>query len=436
MRRVGAPRFAKQQGGYMRNQSGQVTRAGGCAVAVLLAGLAAQPAQAQRILDKLRDRLGPAADVVETVVENREAFQGFSEEEEIQIARENSGQFDGQAVFWDDPMLESYLNGVVQRLAVHAKPRPFKYRIKVVKDPAVNAFTFGAGYLYVNAGLLARMDNEAQVAMVLAHEIAHAAESHVTNGMKANAGITMLGQLAGRAAASSGRIDYEVLQKTYHYSMNAAINGHGRSQESEADELGLDYLFKAGYDPREASSTFEQLLKEHGDPSAMDSFFYSSHPRNQERMERTAEWVKSRYAESLVSGDRVTNSQEFQDVVHEVVVAVGEHDYNEDRMNTAQAMFEKAAADGVPDARPHHYLALVALDTDVGAEGANRAIPYLRAALAVDEKYAAAHKGLGVAFDRLGDRASAADSYERYLALEPRATDAAEIQRYIRRVRE
>ena len=291
-------------------------------MAIGLAGFMAGSVQAQGLLNRLKDRLGSAGDIAETVIENRAAFQGFSDEEELQIATENSTQFEASTALWDDPQLDGYLNGIVQRLAQHANHRPFEYRIKVVNDSAVNAFTFGAGILYVNAGLLARMENEAQVAMVLAHEIAHVAQSHVTNGMKADAGINMLGQLAGQAAANSGRIDGQILEKTYHYSMNASINGHGRSQESEADELGLDYLFKAGYDPREASGTFEQLLKEYGDASKMDAFFYSSHPRNQERMERTAAWVQSKYSQHLGTGAWIVNTNEFQELVHSVVNAM------------------------------------------------------------------------------------------------------------------
>jgi predicted Zn-dependent protease len=288
------------------------------AVLALLLVAFAEPVAAQGILDRVRDRLGPAGDVVETVVENREAFSGFTAEEEIEIATQNSSEFESQVKLIDDPALDIYLDALVQRLASHAAPRPFEYRVKVVDDPNVNAMTFGAGRLYLNAGLLTRMENEAQLAMVVAHEIAHAAESHVTEGMKANAGINMLGQLAGRAAASSGRIDYEVLKHTYNYSMNAAVNGHGRTQESQADELGLDYLVKAGYDPREASKTFEQLLKEHGDPSKVEAFFYSNHPRNEQRMKRTAEWVETKYADQLATQTWIVNEQEYQAAIRNV----------------------------------------------------------------------------------------------------------------------
>jgi beta-barrel assembly-enhancing protease len=321
------------------------------------ATLGAAPVHAQ-LLNRLKEHLGPAAGAVETVVEHRAAFEGFSEQEEIEIARQNAAQFDVKTNFIDDARLDAYLSSIVQRLAAQAAPRPFEYRIKVVGDSSINAFTFGGGFLYVNAGLLARMENEAQVAMVLGHEIAHAAESHVVEGMKADAGINLLGQLAGQAAAASGRIDGEVLAKTYEYSMNAAVNGHGRGQESQADELGIEYMAKAGYDAREASGTFEALLKEYGDESKVDAFFYSNHPRNEERMARADAWAKANAAR-YASAEPIVNTQEFQHATHDIVVAMGKLDYDNKRFESARAMFTKAAADGVDDPEPQRYLGLL-----------------------------------------------------------------------------
>ena len=359
---------------------------------VLVGALITGPVHAQGLLNRLKDRLGPASGAVETVIENRAAFQGFTEEEEIEIARENAAQFDAQAELVDDARLDALLNEIVQRLAAHADPRPFEYRVKVVSDANVNAFTFGGGFLYVNAGLLARMENEAQVAMVLGHEIAHAAESHVTDGMQADAGINLLGQLAGQAAAASGRIDREVLEQTYQYSMSAAINGHGRRQESEADELGLEYMVEAGYDAREASGTFEALLKEYGDASKREAFFYSSHPRNEERMARADEWVEANAAR-LESAQLTVDTNEFQQATHDIVVAVGKLDYENERLESAHAMFTKAVDDGVADPEPHYYL--------------------------------------GLLYERQGNKPAAVEAYRRYLSLEPNAAEAPRIERYI-----
>ena len=324
----------------------------------ITATLGAESVHAQGLLNRLKEKLGPAAGVVETVSENRAAFQGFSEEEEIEIARQNAAQFDAKSSFIDDARLDAYLNGIVQRLAAQAAPRPFEYRVKVVSDASINAFTFGGGFLYVNAGLLARMENEAQVAMVLGHEIAHAAESHVTEGMKADAGINLAGQLAGQAAAASGRINGDVLAKTYEYSINAAINGHGRGQESQADELGIEYMAKAGYDAHEASGTFAALLKEYGDESKVDAFFYSNHPRNEERMARADAWAKANAAR-FASAQPIVNTLEFQQATHAIVVATAKLDYDNKRFDSARAMFAKAAADGVDDPEPGRYLKLL-----------------------------------------------------------------------------
>ena len=149
-----------------------------------------------------------------------------------------------------------------------------------------------------------------------------------------------------------------MLAKTYEYSMNAAVNGHGRGQESEADELGIEYMAKAGYDAREASGTFEALLKEYGDESKVDAFFYSNHPRNEERMARADAWAKANAARFEAS-QSIVNTQEFQRATHEVVVAMGKLDYDNKRFESARAMFTKAAADGVDDPEPGRYLKLL-----------------------------------------------------------------------------
>ena len=106
----------------------------------------------------------------------------FSEEDEERMAQAQAQKFDAQNRMWAEPLLEQYMTGLVQKIVAVARPRPFPYRVRVVSDPGVNAFTFGGGLLYVHAGLIARMENEAQLAMVLAHEIAHVTEGHVVKG--------------------------------------------------------------------------------------------------------------------------------------------------------------------------------------------------------------------------------------------------------------
>lgn len=357
-------------------------------------------------------------------VQGDAGMSGVAAAREEQMAQAYAQQFEAKTPMWNDPLLETYLTEITQRLVAVAKPRPFRYRIRVVRDPSVNAFTPGGGLVYVHAGLLARMENEAQLAMILAHEIAHVTEGHVLKGAQATQGIQLLAQVAAVAGSATGILKGEALQTVYGYVVNAAVNGHGRSQESEADVVGLDYLVKAGYDPREAPRTFERLLREHGDPAPLQHFFYSDHPTNVARIDRTSQLVKTQYADQLANRSVIVNTEEFARRTREVVIAVGRLDYAQKRFNTAAAMFEKALRVAADDPVPSYYLAKITLETSSGPDAVDRAIAHLLHAIRADATYAPAYRELGLAHYRKGDRPKAIAALEHYLALDPRAKDA------------
>jgi beta-barrel assembly-enhancing protease len=352
-----------------------------------------------------------------------------------QMAQASAQQFEAKTPMWNDPLLETYLTEITQRIVAVAKPRPFRYRIRVVRDPSVNAFTPGGGLVYVHAGLLARLENEAQLAMILAHEIAHVTEGHVLKGSQTAHGIQLLAQVAALAGSATGVLKGEALQTVYGYVVHAAVNGHGRSLESEADAVGLDYLIKAGYDPREAPRTFELLLKEYGDPAPIQHFFYNDHPTNVARIERTSQLVKTQYADQLAHRHLIVNTEEFQRRTREVVIAVGRLDYAQKRFNTAAAMFEKALRVAADDPVPSYYLAKIALETSSGTDAVDRAMAYLLNAIRADATYAPAYRELGLAHYRKGDRPKAIAALERYLALDPRAKDAHRINTAIQELK-
>lgn len=359
----------------------------------------------------------------------------FTEADEERMAQENAKKYDASHQLWEDPLLETYLNDIVQRLVAQAHPRPFTYTIRVVNDGSINAFTFGGGLLYVNAGLLARMENEAQLAMVLAHEIAHVTESHVTKGIEETYGIQLLGEIARVTATSTGAtnqvpIPPSLLQKTYDYSMKAATSGHGRANESEADVVGLEYMVKAGYDPREAPKTFEQLLKEYGDQSALQNFFYGDHPTNKSRIEKLTELTTSKYSQDLETRKLIVNTAEFKRRTTVLVSAVGRSDYERKRYNTAAAMFTKALASNPDDLLAHYYLGKIALETG-GSAGVDQAVGHLTSAIKTDDKYADAYRELGLAYYKKRDQAKATEAFEQYLRLNGNAKDAPAIKRYL-----
>lgn len=359
----------------------------------------------------------------------------FSEADEERMAQENAQKFDGSHKMWEDPLLDAYLGDIVQRLVAHAHPRPFVYSLRVVNDGSINAFTFGGGLLYVNAGLVARMENEAQLAMVLAHEIAHVTESHVTKGIEGAYGIQLLGEITRVTAASTGataktQIPPALLEKTYEYSMKASVSGHGRANESEADVVGLDYMVKAGYDPREAPGTFEQLMKEYGDQTAMQNFFYGDHPTNKSRIEKLTGLVQSKYSQDLETRKLITNTAEFKQRTRELLVEVGRSDYEHKKFKAATAMFEKALLANDKDHLSHYYLGKIASETG-GPAGLPQAVTHLTAAIQLDDKFADAYRELGLAYYKQRNNSKAIEAFERYLSLNGGAKDAGAVKRYL-----
>jgi predicted Zn-dependent protease len=268
--------------------------------------------------------------------------------------------------------------------------------------------------------------------MILAHEIAHVTEGHVLKGAQAAQGIQLLAQVAAIAGSATGVLKGNTLQMVTGYVVNAAVNGHGRSQESDADTIGLDYLVKAGYDPREAPRTFELLLKEYGDPAPLQNFFYGDHPTNVARIERTSQLVQSQYADQLANPSLIVNTDEFARRTRELVIAVGRLDYAQKRFNTAAAMFAKALRVTATDPVPSYYLAKIALETGSGPAAVDHAMAHLRNAIQADATFAPAYRELGLTHYRKGEGQQAIAAMERYLALEPQAKDAPRIHAAIR----
>lgn len=367
--------------------------------------------------------VAPGLDLTERAVFERPSF---SDDDEARMAQENARKFEAENQMWDDPLLEAYLTDMLQRLVAVAEPRPFPYRVRVVRDANVNAFTFGGGLIYFNAGLIARMENEAQLASVMAHELVHVTHRHVPRGIERTYTTSLLGDVAmvgaGAAGARTGALG-AALDKTYEYTMSAAINGHGRSQESEADEVGMDLMVEAGYDPREAAGAFERLLEEYGDQAPVVNFFHGSHPTLVGRIERSRELAASRYGDRLSSERLGVNTEEFKRRTRELVVLTGMLDYEGKRFNTAHAMFEKAAAVWDGDPVPPYYLGLIAMETGGPAE-VGVAISHFNAAIAADSQFALAYRDLGTAYYREGDNQAAVGAYRHYLELAPEAEDA------------
>ena len=217
---------------------------------------------------------------------NRDVGKGinlYSVEKEIAMGRQLAEEVRRQTKMIDDPLISEYVNRLGQNLARNSDAKvPFTF--EVIDDPGVNAFALPGGYVFVNSGLIDLADQENELAAAIAHEIAHVAVRHMTRQATlvnlGKAGAAPLGVLLGGAAGMAVRQAAQTV-------VPMSFLTFGRQDEAEADYLGVQYLYAAGYDPTGAISIFEKIESmEQRRPGAVSKAF-SSHPPGQDRIGKT-----------------------------------------------------------------------------------------------------------------------------------------------------
>ncbi len=180
----------------------------------------------------------------------------------------------------DDAVWQSYVNEVGQKIVAVSDRKDIEYHFAVIESDQINAFAAPGGYIYFYTGLLREMDNEAEMAAVMAHEISHVVARHGIKRLQTSLGVAAAYQLIfGQEGAS------DVLNVAINLGMSLAFADYSRDNEREADEFGIHYMVKAGYDPNGAIGMFEKLaaLGGGGDYSVFEKLA-SSHPATQERI--------------------------------------------------------------------------------------------------------------------------------------------------------
>src|ERR1700751_2860007 len=245
---------------------------------------------------------------------NRDVGKGvnfYSLEKEIALGKQLAQEVERQAKIVDDPVVSEYVNRVGQNLVRNFDAKgPFN--IKVLDSEEVNAFALPGGFFFVNSGLILKADNEAELAGVMAHEIAHVAARHGTR--QATRGeIAQLGMIP--LIFMGGWTGYGIYQAASVLVPVGFLN-FSRAMESEADLLGLEYMYKAGYDPACFVDFFEKIQSlEKRKPGTMAKVF-SSHPPTDDRIkvaqERIQKYLKAK-------PEYVVSTSEFNDVKARVV---------------------------------------------------------------------------------------------------------------------
>jgi len=210
----------------------------------------------------------------------------FSPQQDVEIGTQVSADAERQLPIWNDTRVDRYLNELGRRLAEKAPGAKYPYQFKAVNDSSINAFALPGGFLYINRGTIDAADNEAQLAGVIAHEIAHVALRHGTNQASkayvAQVPLAILGGMLG--SGSTGAV---LAQIGAGFAVNSLLLKYSRDAERQADALGTQILYDSGYDPRAMAQFFENIQSGGRLPD-----FFSSHPNPENRTARVTEEVQ------------------------------------------------------------------------------------------------------------------------------------------------
>jgi predicted Zn-dependent protease len=380
-----------------------------------------------------------------------------------------------------DARLDEYL-ARVGRAVTPAGPVPERvaWRFRAIRDPLPNAFALANGSIYVHTGLLGLLDNEAQLASVLAHEVTHVLERHsyvsyrsyrkkmaLISAIQIGTSWAPMGEVWGASLQAVGAIVPVVLAAT--------VQGYSRELERQADLYAVDKISGAGYDPRQMAETFRLLG--HADDLEQIKVFYTDHPALEDRIAYVNGLIQSRVPdeagpEKLAAQRRLYLATVQPAARHDVVLAL-----NSGRLRTAFSSARKLA-DFDPASAENHYLLGEAwrllgprapevnaadlsskareeaqkrnrkftreeqdrqlLETAAGRaaweENQARAEQAYREALRLDPALAKAHRGLGMLFEAAGKRGEAFEAYRQYLTAAPVAPDRERIQRRLERL--
>jgi tetratricopeptide (TPR) repeat protein len=346
-------------------------------------------------------------------------------------AAEEEKALDRSGLIYDDPGLEHYLECIVRNLQPPESHGDLSFRVRVIKDPHLNAFVFPDGTIYINTGMLARIENEAQLATILAHEMAHALMQHALKIFQAFEG-------KGTAPAA---IQEGFAQPTEAVSAGkflapkgsaASIRAYTASLEQEADRVGLELIIKAGYDPQEGVDLFRHLEKESIKEDIHEPFVSETRPTLQDRM-----WAFERFLHAHQGGGMhgIRNREIFLLETKRALLENARLDLKLGRFTAARREAEKYLGISPREAKALYLLGEISRQR--GEDGdVRQARIFYEKAISMDPSYAEPYRALGLIQYKAGEMLLARKSFQCCLLLSPRRPDRAYIQGYLRKCRE
>ena len=257
----------------------------------------------------LRGRAQSKMDNVDDIGDRKVAHWSLiSQEKEIAIGKQYADQIDKQAKILKDPVVNEYINRVAQNIARNSDLK-IPLTIKIIDDPAINAFTLPGAFMYINTGTILAADEEDEIAGVIGHETGHAAARHWANTMSKET-LMRFSMLPMMFIPMTYAV-YMGVMEAYMNGVPMIFLKFSRAEERQADFLGLQYMYKAGYDPNAFVAFFGKVMdEERRNPGSMAKVF-EDHPPTGDRIiaaEEEIQKILPKRPEYLVS------TSEFDDI--------------------------------------------------------------------------------------------------------------------------
>ena len=316
-----------------------------------------------------------------------EARQEQAEARLLQRVKVELAAIEKSRKIYRDIELEVYLLEIIAKLQRDTHPK-VPFRIRLIRDPYLDAFAFPDGTIHIHTGILARLDNEAQVAALLAHEMSHCLHRHSLK-------------------ITRGRI---------------------RTLETEADLAGFELMTKAGYDPVEALGLYEHLKNELETEEYVEPLWSGTHPKLRKRIESC---IRFRHLLPPIHGLRPTNEAVYLEKTRRLILDTADLDLKAGRYERACKGVEKYMK--IEPTAAEAFFLLGEIFRQRGESGDHeRAKASYRKAIALNPVDASSHRSMGMLYFKEGAWQLARKSFESCLTLAPNASDRAYVQGYLR----
>jgi predicted Zn-dependent protease len=267
----------------------------------------------------------------------------YSLDKQVAMGKQFSQQVEHGAKMVADPTITEYVNRIGQNLVRNSDAK-VPFTIKVIDTDEINAFALPGGFFYVNSGLILAADNEAELAGVMAHEIGHVAACHAVRG-QTRENILNLASI-GLIFVPGGWGVYEAEQAGLGLGSGLAFMKFSRSFEAQADFLGMEYMYKAGYDPQSFISFFEKIeAQEKRKPGSLAKAF-ASHPMTPDRVAAAQNEMRTVLPPRP---EYIVDTSEFENVKARLAALENRHKLQNEKDNKERPTLRRATADNPSD---------------------------------------------------------------------------------------